>query len=522
MTSGSAEIAVDDAGVSLSGDIDAALTYDLLINDQHVWSLSPGQDMAARAGARWAAWPRVLAPHLHGFGAVVVREHVSGVTVAATEHDFAGLHDERVAVVDGQGNPLLVDKWGPLMRPLAGESEDDREFLMDALERLLASLNDGCGVPGFVCFGTLLGAVRDRELIGHDNDVDLAYLSRFTHPVDITREAYRVERRLRADGWTIRRGSAVRINVHVKMPNGRMRFVDVFTFGWVDGVLYMPSDVAVPARPETMLPLGTVELAGRRVPAPADPETLLELVYGPGWRVPDPAFRYETPAALRRRFDGWYGGLHYGRKNWDRFAARSSERLPEGPSDFARWVAERYPDHRLLVDIGTGNGRDALWLAGHGRPVLGLDFVLSWLNGATRAAKRAELPAVFRPFNLSDTREVLSLGAALARDEEAPDLYARLLLSSLRDDTRENLWRLASMSLRRGGRLFLEFRTALDAGRPHAFGAAKGRRRFLAVDQVVAEIEAMGGRCVESEVGHGLAVFESEDPHICRLVAAWT
>ena len=309
--------------------------------------------------------------------------------------------------------------------------------------------------------------------------------------------------------------------VRIPMPLGGMRFIDGFTFGWVEGKLYMPSDVSAPVRPETMLPLGSVEIAGRQVPAPADPEALVEVVYGPDWRVPNPAFRYETPVALRRRFDGWYGSLHDGRAVWDRFAATSSARIPRAPSDFARWVAEAHPSQRLLVDIGTGTGRDALWFAAEGRPALGLAFVVRWVNAAGRTATKKGLPATFRPFNLTDSREVLALGASLARHEEPPDLYGRLLLSSINDETRANLWRLAAMSLRRGGRLFLEFRTSEDAIEPHVFGAS-GRRRFHAVEQVVAEIEDARGTVVECVTGRGLAPLETEDPHVCRLVATWS
>ena len=61
-------------------------------------------------------------------------------------------------------------------------------------------LRDKAGVPAFICYGTLLGAVRNGKLIGHDNDIDIAYVSEHPHPVDVVREGYRVERVLRDDG----------------------------------------------------------------------------------------------------------------------------------------------------------------------------------------------------------------------------------------------------------------------------------------------------------------------------------
>ncbi len=91
---------------------------------------------------------------------------------------------------------------------------------------------------GVRAYGTLLGAVRNGRLIGHDNDIDLSYVGRETTPVDVLRKAYRVERALKADGWIVRRGSGARLNVRLRQQDGSMRFVDVFTAHWVDGILY--------------------------------------------------------------------------------------------------------------------------------------------------------------------------------------------------------------------------------------------------------------------------------------------
>ena len=60
------------------------------------------------------------------------------------------------------------------------------------------------GVEAFPAYGTLLGAVREQDLIGHDNDADLGYVSRHTHPLDVIRESFRLQRRLREQGYADR------------------------------------------------------------------------------------------------------------------------------------------------------------------------------------------------------------------------------------------------------------------------------------------------------------------------------
>jgi SAM-dependent methyltransferase len=519
---GTGGLLLDDEHIGLPSTCAPGTTYDVLVNDRHVWSIQPARDTRPQGAYAVARWPSVLRRYLRGRADVLVREHVSGDVVASGRHVFAGAHDLEVVVTDRSGHGLVVDKWGRLTRPLSDEDDDVVDQLMVETLRLVDVLADKAGVPAFICYGTLLGAVRNGKLIGHDNDLDIAYASEHPHPVDVLREGYRVERVLKEAGWVVRRGSGTRLNVRLRLADGSMRFVDVFSAHWVEGVLYIPSDTGFRLPRSTILPLTTVELLGHAVPAPADPETLLTHTYGENWRVPDPSFKYETPRWLSRRFGGWFGGLKTNRGHWDTFYGGGQRRkVPTAPSPFATWVASEHPSSRPLVDLGSGTGRDALWFARrHRRTVTGLDYSYGAVTRSNRRAARRSLPATFEVLNFYDTRAVLTLGAQLARTEVPADLYARFLLHALEPAGVTNLLRLASMSLRRGGRLFLEFRTHKDRHRPHAFG--EHRRNYLRPAQVVAEIERLGGSIVHREEGTGLAPFQDEDPHVCRLVATWS
>ena len=53
-------------------------------------------------------------------------------------------------------------------------------------------------VEGWIAFGTLLGAAREGKVIGHDSDIDLAYLSEKPTPAEMAVELYGVARALRA------------------------------------------------------------------------------------------------------------------------------------------------------------------------------------------------------------------------------------------------------------------------------------------------------------------------------------
>ncbi|CAN5172456.1 hypothetical protein BH09ACT11_BH09ACT11_02950 [soil metagenome] len=518
------DLQVTEAGLGLPAQVDAGTVYDVVINGRPVWSVTPARDGAPRRGGHHVGWPAELARRLVGRADVDLREHSTGTVVAGTHHVFGGRDDLEVAITDSAGRPLVIDKYGHLIRPLSSEDADAVTEIMDQVEHLLTVLREDCGVPAYISYGTLLGAVRDGRLIGHDNDIDLSYVSSHTSPVDVAREAFRVERCLVAHGWAVRRGSGARINVRVRMSDGSMRFIDVFTSHWVDGVYYQPSDTGFELETEAILPLGEVTLMGRTFPAPADPERLLALTYGPNWRTPDPSFKYETPAWLHRRLAGWFGGLTPNRSSWDVFYGKRRGEIPQQRTDFAAWVQRNYRTGRPLIDLGAGTARDALWFANRrGRRVLALDYSLGVLNRASRKAsaevvERSRLE--FRDFNLNDTRQVLSLGTEVSRWPRPVDLYGRFLWHAVDRPARDNVLRLASMVLRTGGRLFLEFRTPDDAATSHHF--PRSRRDYVSVDEVVTAIRAKGGTVLFSWEGTGVATLEDEDPRVGRVVATWT
>jgi SAM-dependent methyltransferase len=513
--------AIDEQGVVLSTVDDRIL--DVLFDGRRIWSFRATK-VAEREGGSWrVAWPNDLRGFLNGAALVTVRDS-SGEVLAEEELRF-GDAEGRVTVTDPKGLPLVIDPGGRLVTTFDASDPEQLRPLVDAIELVLAKLT-GLGLDAFPAYGTLLGAVRDGKLIGHDNDADVAYLSRHTHPVDVIRESFRIQRLLHRDGLEISRYSGGAFKVTVRDSQGVPRGLDVFAGFLYDGRLVLLGEIFAPFEESWLRPLGTVELEGRTLPAPADPDRLLAAKYGPSWRVPDPTFKFETDESIRHRLDLWFRGTRTYRNGWDRRYSTSRHRGPiRKPHELARMLHRAESAEATVVDVGCGRGQDAVWLAKRGHQVFGLDFSG---NGFAHLRDRAEeegWSVRLAELNLLELRHTLAWGARLARVDGPRALLVRQLLNATTQRGRENLWRLARMTVGDGGRLYTEFLVAPSRGAP---------RRYvdplvwdLDPDLVVSEALAAGARVKSAET---VELDEHESPcrtedgapaYSCRMVMEW-
>lgn len=208
------------------------------------------------------------------------------------------------------------------------------------------------------------------------------------------------------------------------------------------------------------------------------------------------------------------------RDYWDGFYSGSaSGRVPEQPSAFAAWVDGQLPAGREVVELGFGTGRDSLFFARQGRPVQGFDFAESAIAHARTRAGEQRVTSRFDVLDLYDDLGVTRVAQTLSSATVIRAVYARFLVHSLEDAGRANLLRFSAEILGGGrGELFLEFRTGKDLGQEHLFGDDHFRQ-FVDPMTVELEIEALGGQVTYREEGCGLAVYQTEDPHVARLVA---
>jgi len=358
----------------------------------YVWSFVPRRD-GGRTRAGWRVpWPAVMDPHLDGTTTVRLADAQGRHVYFEAPVSFRS-NSDGLALRDGKGNPLAVDSAGHLTRVFSETTQDGRQEIVVGTARAIKDLRETVGIDAHISYGCLLGAVREGRMIGHDSDSDLAYLSHHTHPADVVRESYRIEREMRTLGWKVVRMSGADLKLFLPLADGRTVHVDVFGAFHVEGTFYQMGGRSGHLPPEALTPASTVVLEGVELAAPADPERVLEFLYGPTWRVPDPAFQPVDPWPGLRRIEGWMRGVRTHVSRWNETYRNNRRDLPAKPSTFAQWTATRMPAASRVVDLGSGAGRDSAWFVRQGHEVVALDFSGAALRFTrNRLARRVSRP----------------------------------------------------------------------------------------------------------------------------------
>ena len=167
------DVTVDAHGVTARAPRETVM--DMLVDGRRVYSFwlhRDGTPVGGRFGSRWRVpWPRTLQEFLDGTARFTVVVHETGEQVFDDEVRL-GHGSGRIEILNRDGQPLSLDKSWRRVVTFDTRTAANIEPLMHAIEVVLGALQDA-GIEAFLAYGTLLGAVREGKLLGHDSDADL-------------------------------------------------------------------------------------------------------------------------------------------------------------------------------------------------------------------------------------------------------------------------------------------------------------------------------------------------------------
>jgi hypothetical protein len=190
----------------------------------------------------------------------------------------------------------------------------------------------------------------------------------------------------------------------------------------------------------------------------------------------------------------------------------SLKRIPTIPSQFAAFVANELKNDEInIIDIGCGNARDSVFFAGLNKIVLGLDGSETVINENIKKYYDMDKVLKFSHLNLNDDKSVDFLLPKKCA------IYCRFFIHAIDEKAEKNLFTLLNRNLLVGQRIFLEFRTEDDADKLKM--AEKHYRRYIKAAEFLKKLNENKFKIEYSIIGKGFAKYQSEDAHVCRIIA---
>ena len=361
---------VDDRGVTVSSDDERVV--DVVFDDHRVWSFHVLRDTETQVWpGRLAAWPTPLRRYLRrGHPPRRARRCDQGCLLRRRDRVRRGPGagaGRQPARPRSSGWTSPASGWCRRSRPVTAMTSPP-------CSTPFSRSSKRCGPPGpSRSWATAPSSEPSGRAPSSATTTTRTSPTSVTprHPVDVVRESFRLQREVNAQGFETVRYSGAAFKVLVEEADGFRRGLDVFG-GFLDARSPLPHGRG---RRRASNATGSTPSARRSsravdVPVPARPEKLLEAMYGPGWQVPDPAFKFETPQRTRSALNAWFRGpasqllglaAAFRAPQVRPAAARTLRQLPG--------ISGRSPRRRgaTVLDVGAGRGADTLWLARSGR-----------------------------------------------------------------------------------------------------------------------------------------------------------
>jgi adenylylsulfate kinase-like enzyme/2-polyprenyl-3-methyl-5-hydroxy-6-metoxy-1,4-benzoquinol methylase len=200
-------------------------------------------------------------------------------------------------------------------------------------------------------------------------------------------------------------------------------------------------------------------------------------------------------------------------EHWDRYY--KSKAAPSHASPFAVNTRSKLRDGERLLEVGCGNGRDAVYFATSGVDITAIDLCPAAIDYCK--SMHPDLSARFACGRADDF--------ASKWTREFASIYSRFCIHAMTRQEESAFLQAASTLLRPNGRIFIECRSINDPlAREGEVTSPTERifghyRRFIVLDELTKSLEHQGFEVVDAVESCGFAVFGDEDPVCIRVTA---
>ncbi len=204
------------------------------------------------------------------------------------------------------------------------------------------------------------------------------------------------------------------------------------------------------------------------------------------------------------------------KKYWNDYYKRKKNN--QTPSNFSHFILKKYLNkNNILIDIGTGDGRDAFYFRNKVKFIYGIDLSNVAIKNNNKKAKLLNLKNIsFRNVSISALNTI--------KNKKINFIYGRFFLHAI-DNIKENIFlNNLKKNFKKETLVALEFRTIKDKLIKSGKKISKYERitdhyrRFINVKNFEKKLKDKKFKIIYKKQGTNLSKTNKENPYLCRLI----
>ena len=202
--------------------------------------------------------------------------------------------------------------------------------------------------------------------------------------------------------------------------------------------------------------------------------------------------------------------------HWDEYYKKDN--IPDYPSPFAEYVANKLSNQQTILEVGCGNGRDAKFLASQGHLVTGLDRSSEAIELCKKLYSAESLEFFFGTIT----------NIAKINKKKYDLIYSRFVIHAMSLNEEIKTLNMSHKLLNKDGQFFVECRSINDPLSRKGDILSKTERieghyrRFIILEEFKQRLVQVGFKIMQSIESDGLAKFGEDDPVVIRIHAIKT
>ena len=188
------------------------------------------------------------------------------------------------------------------------------------------------------------------------------------------------------------------------------------------------------------------------------------------------------------------------------------------PSNFALFIYKKYiKKNTVLLDVGSGDGRDSFYFTKKAKYVLGIDKSNVAIKKNKLKAKRLNLKKINFENISSDRLNKIN-------NKKTNFIYARFFLHAINEKNENIFLKSLVKNFNSGIIIALEFRTTKDKLMKKGKKLSKYERltdhyrRFIECKRFEQKIKNLNFKILYKKLGVNLSKSPNDNPHLCRII----